>query len=101
MPSDSGFDTMFTIALVLIGAGFVLVIALIIRNATRMRQHGIDPTTLNADLAAKLMQSNVLAPDRSVEARLADLDRLAQQGTISADEHRDARRAVLSGGSPA
>lgn len=100
----SGTDALFTIVPVLVGIGFVVVIALAIRRFVRYSQHGIDPTVVDVDIAAKLLKSDILAPERperpeppvrTVTERLAELDGLLAAGTISAGEHAAARAKVL------
>jgi hypothetical protein len=43
------------------------------------------------------MDSELLAPRPSLEARLAELDDLHARGVITADEHAKARAEVLAG----
>ena len=77
------------------------------------RRRGINPLTMDSDLAARLMESEVLraaapadagptpagAPSgtagRSVEDRLRELDDLHERGVISAEERAAARATVL------
>lgn len=97
----SGADALFTAVPVLVGIGFVVVIVLAIRRYVRFSQHGIDPTVADVDLTAKLLKSDLLAPERperpvrTVTERLAELDGLLAAGTISVDEHAAARAKVL------
>ncbi|MCV2395462.1 SHOCT domain-containing protein [Actinotalea sp. M2MS4P-6] len=101
--APTGMDAMFTAVPVIIGIGFVVVIVLAIRRGARYVQHGIDPTVADVDLQAKLLKSDLLAPERApasapehtVTERLAELDQLFAAGTISADEHAAARARVL------
>ncbi|CAI9386682.1 SHOCT domain-containing protein [Microbacterium sp. T2.11-28] len=75
-----------------------------IRKYRILRDAGTDPFTVDAAVAAKVLRSDVLrgsdepatAP-RSIEERLAELDGLLARGVITADEHREARAAVLRG----
>lgn len=112
-PDDTGFDplmpagsdAMFTAVPVIIGIGFVVVIALAIRRGFRYAEHGIDPTVVDVDLRAKLLNSDLLAPERpdgpsvdvsrTVPERLAELDGLLAARTITADEHAAARARIL------
>ena len=50
-----------------------------------------------AELVARAMDSELLAPRPSLEARLAELDDLHARGVITADEHAKARAEVLAG----
>lgn len=91
----STFDTLFTVAAVFIGLVFVLVIVLVVRNVIKARRHGLDPTTLGTDLTARLMAAQVLAPQTSLETRLAELDKLRESQQITPEEHARARQAIL------
>ncbi|WP_372594513.1 hypothetical protein [Actinotalea sp.] len=108
----SGFTAAAEIIPVLVGIGFVVAIVLAIRNAGVYLRRGIDPTTVDAEMKARLLQSPMLAggdllspadgaarPDapapRSVEERLAEIDRLAATGAISDAERAAARAEVL------
>lgn len=85
---------------------FLFVIAAIvsiivgIRKFRILRRAGTDPFTVDAAVAAKVLQSDLLAggrPVRSIEERLRELDGLRARGVITEEEHRDARAAVLRG----
>jgi hypothetical protein len=52
---------------------------------------------MQTELAARAMDSELLAPRPSLEARLAELDDLHARGVITADEHAKARAEVLAG----
>ncbi len=79
----------------LIVAGIVVVIVLIVRNIGHARRLGLDPMTTQVDLAARVLNSGALAPQRTIAQRLAELDDLLAAGTITADEHRAARAKIL------
>jgi hypothetical protein len=98
-------DTLFQIVPIIIAVGavivllgFVAVIVLIVRNARKVNRAGYDPTTLQADLAMRVLGSDILTPAQGLEARLGELDALRAKGVISAEEHAAARAEVLSGG---
>ena len=91
------FTALFAIVVILILAGMATVIILIVRNVRKVRRAGHDPLTLNADLSVRALDSALLAPEKSIEARLAELDDLLKRGVISAEEHGRARMRVLSG----
>lgn len=114
--SDTGVDGVVGLFWVLFVVGAVVAVAIGIRRLAAYHRHGIDPTTVDVDLAARVLRSEALAPPsaatptasggdeppaegarapRSVEERLAELDRLHRAGVISDDEHRDARADVL------
>jgi Tfp pilus assembly protein PilV len=95
VPSSSGFSIFFVIVAVLVVAVFVLVITVFVRNARAVRRSGHDPLTLQADLATRLMNSDLLSSRRPVEERLQELDALRSRGTITDSEHAAARAEVL------
>ena len=77
------------------------------------QSEGIDLLTVDQDLAARLMQSEMLRPAdgtagaaaggaaggaaKSVEERLRELDDLHERGVISAEERAEARAKILGG----
>ena len=67
------------------------------RNAAKARELGHDPLTMQTELAARAMDSGLLAPQKSLEARLAELDDLRARGVITAEEHAKARADALAG----
>lgn len=91
------FEIAFGVVALLILVGFVTTLLLAIRNVRVVRRAGKDPWTLQAEIATKLASSEVLAPSRSVEERLGELDDLLARGVISSSEHTAARAAVLAG----
>ncbi|WP_049829425.1 hypothetical protein [Arthrobacter sp. RIT-PI-e] len=91
------FGVFFVVVLVLVLTGFVVVIVGIIRNSRRIRQSGHDPLTLQSDLAVRALNSDLLSPRRSTEERLAELQRLHRDGTITAEELAAARARILGG----
>ena len=105
-PSDpsfqSGFSALFVVFAVVIVIGIVVTIALFIRNASKVISSGHDPSTLQTDIALKLLDSQALSPTPPIvasttEFRLAELDRLLAAGMISAAERTAARAAILAG----
>ncbi|MWB98642.1 resistance to Congo red protein [Agromyces seonyuensis] len=90
------FGVVFVLVSLVIAAGFVFVVVAIVRNARRARAHGLDPMTMETDLAARVFTSDLLAPAESIESRLARVDALRQSGAISADEHAQARAAIVA-----
>lgn len=93
----NNFDAMFLGAAAIVALGFLSVVFLIVRNSRAASRAGMNPLTLQTDLAAKVMNSELLAPAPSKEARLAELDGLLARGVISAAEHATARAAILGG----
>lgn len=97
MPPDPAFGTLFTIVTILIGLTAVAVVVIAVKNFRRARQHGLDPLTLETDLAARVMDSALLAPraPTSIRARLDELAALHRDGVISDAEYARARAAAL------
>ncbi|MEV8023488.1 SHOCT domain-containing protein [Microbacterium sp. NPDC080220] len=110
----AGFSAVFGLVLVLgiVGAVFGLVVRA--RKYRILSDAGIDPLTVDAQIAAKVLRSDALAPAASepavatppaaptpavpaIEQRLIELDGLRARGIISDEEHREARAAVLKG----
>jgi hypothetical protein len=92
---NSLFPVVFiAIALVAV-AVFVVAIVSVVRNFRKVRQHGLDPMTLQADLAAKVMRSDLLSGGQSKAQRLAELDAMLTEGVITPAEHAAARAAIL------
>lgn len=92
-----GFAIFFGIVVLFIIAVAVVMVVMISRNAAKARELGHDPLTMQTELAARAMDSELLAPRPSLEARLAELDDLHARGVITADEHAKARAEVLAG----
>ncbi len=111
MGMSSGFATLFAIIVVLVIAGGVAGVVINARRYRLLRRAGHDPLTVDAAIAAKILDSDLLrsdttrpegadaleAPERSVEQRLAEVDDLHARGVISADERAAARAAILAG----
>lgn len=89
------------IGMVIFGILFVCVVAFIIvsivRNARRARQAGYDPLTMQTEMAARAMNSELLRPAQSIEQRLRELDDLRTRGVISVEEYERARADALKG----
>ncbi|KQR24137.1 hypothetical protein ASF79_02630 [Agreia sp. Leaf335] len=75
---------------------FVFVIVSVIANASRARRAGHNPLTLQTDIATKLLDSDALSSQPSVEARLEKIEQLRAAGTISANEYDAARARLLT-----
>ncbi|MBY0686993.1 DUF2630 family protein [Microbacterium marinilacus] len=97
MGMASWFPIVFGVIAVIVVAVFAYVIYATIRSRRALRRAGQDPDTIQADLAARVMQSDLLRPaGRSTQERLAELDRLRSSGSITAEEHAAARARVLA-----
>jgi len=112
---DPGMPAGMTAAIVVFGILFVGVIvamvALSVHRYRKAKSQGIDLLTVDQDLAARLMQSEMLRPAdgtagaaaggaaggaaKSVEERLRELDDLHERGVISAEERAEARAKIL------
>ncbi|MDO9398051.1 MAG: hypothetical protein Q7T71_16015 [Herbiconiux sp.] len=94
------FSDLFPILFVIVAAVIAIVIVVIIVQAVasvrRVRRAGHNPLTLHADLATKLLDSQVLSREKPTEERLAELERLRQAQVISGDEYAQARARVLA-----
>ncbi|MCD2441527.1 SHOCT domain-containing protein [Agromyces sp. SYSU K20354] len=95
--ASSAFNVMFAIVVIFIAVVFVLMIVTMVRNYSKAKSTGHDPLTLQTELATRALDSEILAPAKSIEQRLAELDDLAARGVISADERLAARADVLAG----
>ncbi|MEG2576993.1 MAG: SHOCT domain-containing protein [Glutamicibacter sp.] len=93
-------DTVFSVGTPLFAMLFIAVIGLIIfvavRNYRKAKSAGFDPLTLETELMARAANSAMLAPEKSLEDKLAELDSLHSRGIITRDEYLQARRDALS-----
>ncbi len=100
-PMFGAVSSAMVIGMVLFGILFVAVlvfiIVVIVRNASRARQAGYDPLTMQTEMAARAMNSELLRPAQSIEQRLHELDDLRARGVISAEEYEKARADALKG----
>ncbi|GEM_PF-1226841 len=95
-------DAMFSAMPIIMGVVVVLFIAVVafiiyaqVRNYRKIKSAGMDPMTLESELKAKLVQSNLLAPKESLEAKLAELSGLLTRGVITNEEYTQARQDLL------
>ena len=88
------------IGLIVFGLFFVFVVMLMVVSATKRyraaKDAGLDPFAGDIQLMGAAKDSQLLAPERSVEERLAEVDGLLAAGTISQDEHDAARARIIS-----
>ncbi len=84
------------VIVVLVIVVFVGIVALTVYRAVRLSRQGVNPLTLETDLAAKALQSDVLRRSPSKAERLAELDALVADGRISATERDAARARILA-----
>ena len=76
----------------------LLVIAVItgIWRAVVLRRAGLNPLIADTQLEARLANSQVLKPGRTIEERLAELAELHERGVITGEELAAARLKVIS-----
>lgn len=93
-------DVVFSVGTPLFAMLFIAVVGLIIfvavRNYRKAKSAGFDPLTLETELMARAANSAMLAPEKSLEDKLAELDSLHSRGIITRDEYLQARRDALS-----
>ena len=94
-PDDSTFDAIFTIFPVIFVIVLIFAIATAVMNWKKASDAGVNPLTMETEAMTTLINSKALAPEKSVEERLAELDALHAKGTISAAELAAARAEVL------
>lgn len=80
-----------------IGVVFFMVMSAA-RSKKALEDAGLDPLAAEAQLAGRAADSQLLAPPRTLEERLRELDDLHARGVISGDEHAAARARALTGG---
>ena len=89
----------FFVVFVFMFIGIVFFMALSAARSKRaLEAGGLDPLAAEAQLAARAANSQLLAPRRSLEDRLAELDDLRSRGVISEVEHATARAKALADG---
>jgi hypothetical protein len=99
MPGSTTPDFMpilFWIAGGIIALVFVIVVVSVIANVVRARRAGHNPLTMQTDIATKLLDSDMLSSQPSVEARLEKIEQLRAAGTISSNEYDVARARLLT-----
>ncbi|MFN8158235.1 MAG: SHOCT domain-containing protein [Candidatus Nanopelagicales bacterium] len=102
LPADEaivGGLGIMAVLFVLFGIFFLLVVGFIVFSASRRyraaKAAGLDPYAGDIQLMGQAKNSAMLAPERSVADRLAEVDALRAAGTISAEEHDAARARIL------
>ena len=107
MLDDSGFPVwfgvLFALAALFIAAVFVVILVAIFRNARTLRSAGVDPMTVQSQLAVRYLAGPSAVPSspsaqgagRALEQRLAELDDLHGRGLITAEEKAAARTQLL------
>ncbi|NQX28556.1 SHOCT domain-containing protein [Microbacteriaceae bacterium VKM Ac-2854] len=96
--APAGFDLMLTLVPIFIVLVIVVMVVLVVMNVRRARQHGLNPLTMQTDLAARFIKNGVGAnPDAPLQDRLAELEALKASGTITEREYAQARASALNG----
>jgi len=99
MPIDNGtFHIFFLVFIVLFVAAVIVIVVTVVRNIGKARRSGLDPLTLQTDLAARVMNSDLLAAGKPLAEKLGDVDALLASGAITPEEHTTARAAILAQG---
>lgn len=98
--ADSGLPALIGVGFAVFAVFFLVVLVLIVVSAVKRyraaKQAGLDPFAADVQVMGRVHDSALLAPERSVEERLAEVDQLARTGSISEAE-RDAARARILG----
>jgi hypothetical protein len=98
MLQDSGLPValaiLFGLFVLLFVAVFVFIIASAVYRWRAAKRSGLDPLAGDIQLMAAARNSQLLAP-ADPKARLAELDALLADGSISATEHAAARERIL------
>jgi hypothetical protein len=113
-PSDAAFSGMFGLVVFLVVVGIVVSVVMSLRRARTLHRAGIDPLDPDTDMQVRLanrlgspsragttprpsVATTTTAParERSVQDRLAEVDRLHAAGTITTQEHDAARGRIL------
>jgi len=87
------FGVLFAVAFVAV-IGFIVFVA--VRNYKASKNAGLDPFTLQTELAVRAAKSQMLAPRQSREQRLAELEDLLARRVITPEEHQQARMKILT-----
>ena len=89
------FAVFFVLAGIFILLIVVFMIFSIVRRYRAAQQAGLDPFAGDIQVMGQVKNSALLAPERSVVDRLAEVDQLHAAGTISADELAASRARIL------
>lgn len=81
---------------VLFIAAVIFIVFVMIRNYKTSKKAGLDPFTLQTELAVRAANSQMLAPRQSREKRLAELEDLLARQMITREEYTQARMKILT-----
>jgi hypothetical protein len=68
-----------------------------VMNWKKAADAGVNPLTMETEAMTTLIKSKALAPEKSLESRLKEVDDLLARGVISPAEHTAARAEILKG----
>jgi hypothetical protein len=77
---------------------FGTIIFVFVKNVQKARALGHDPLTMETELAARAIDSSLLAPTQTIESRLRELDDLHLRKVITEAEYTKARAEAISAG---
>ena len=97
MPGSGATDALLIAAPIFIGVVFVLIVVMVVVRVVRVRKAGHNPLTLDADIAMKLMDSDLLSKSGSKQEQLKEVEALHASGQVTDAERDAARAAILSG----
>lgn len=89
------FGVIFGIFTLLILAAGIFMAFVYVRNYKASKNAGLDPFTLQTELALRAANSEMLAPKKTIEEKLRELDDLLARGLITRDEYTQARLKAL------
>ncbi|QNO38248.1 hypothetical protein H4J02_04265 [Protaetiibacter sp. SSC-01] len=92
---EAGFPALFGIVTAIIIIGAIVVVVMALLNARKAVELGHNPLTMQTELQAKILDSQALAPERTVEDRLEELERLRAGGSVDDAEYEAARARIL------
>lgn len=98
-----GFAGLMGVVAVIIVGTIIFGGVVALRKYRVLKDAGIDPLTVDATIAAKVINSDALSSRsqqpavKSIEERLRELDDLRARFVITEDEYREARAAALRG----
>ncbi len=102
LPGDELVVGVVGVVFAIVGVLFVAVVVLIVvtavKRARAAKAAGLDPFAADIQVMGTIAHAQALAPDRPVEERLAEIERLYAAGTIDAAERSAARARILGAG---
>jgi len=105
VPMFDAFGFLAIIPVLIIGFFFLiffgvvgLIIFIVVKNVQKAKELGHDPFTMETELTARAIDSQLLAPENKLENRLQELDDLRARGVITVEEHAKARGEAIAAG---